>query len=74
MRITPNGAPRRLAAVTGKEDKIFPTEGVRDSYKAVEEIYNAAGAPECCRILETPKHHYWCADLVWNTITRSAKS
>lgn len=67
-------APRRLAVVTGREDKIFPLEGVRDSFKTVEEIYAAAGASDRCRLVETPSHHYWCADLAWNTINEECRA
>ena len=61
-------APRRLAVVTGQKDNIFPIDGVRESYKTVEKIYAAAGASDKCRLVETPKHHYWCEDIVWPVI------
>lgn len=66
-------APRRVAVIAGQKDDIFPIEGVRDSYKTGEKIYAAAGAADMCRLIETPMHHYWCKDLVWNAINEECK-
>ena len=66
-------APRRLMVITGKEDDIFPIEGVRESYEAVKKIYTAAGVPDLCRIVETPKGHYWCEDIVWQAINEECE-
>ncbi len=66
-------APRRLAVITGKEDRIFPIDGVRESYKTVEKIYQSAGVPDRCRIEETSKGHYWCEDIVWSVISDESK-
>ena len=67
-------APRRLAVITGKEDKIFPIDGVRESYKTVEKIYKLAGVPDHCRIEETSEGHYWCEDIVWSVINDECKN
>lgn len=61
-------APRYLTVVTGVEDDIFPIEGVRESFRTVERIFNAAGVADRCRLVETPKGHWWCEDIVWDAI------
>ncbi len=66
-------APRPIAVIAGKEDAIFPIEGVRKGYKTLSDIYAVAGAPEACRLVETPKNHWWCVDIVWETINAEAK-
>ena len=67
-------APRPFTVIAGQSDKIFPIEGVRDSYEVVKQIYAAAGAPDACRMVETPMPHWWCKDIVWDAILdRTAK-
>jgi len=66
-------APRRLAVISGQKDNIFPIEGVRRGYKTVSEIFSAAGAAENCRLVETPREHWWCVDIVWPTIREEVK-
>lgn len=61
-------APRKLTIIAGLEDKIFPIDGVRKSYGTVQKIYEKAGATDNCRLIETPKGHYWCEDIVWDAI------
>ena len=67
-------APRKLTVVAGKEDAIFPISGVRDAFKTVKKIYTAAGCSDNCRMVETPKAHWWCVDIVWNEIAEEVKS
>lgn len=66
-------APRPIAVIAGKKDDIFPIEGVREGYKTLSAIYAAAGAPDACRLVETPREHWWCVDIVWETINAEAK-
>ena len=66
-------APRPMAIIAGQLDDIFPIEGVRRGYETVKAIYAYAGAPDACRLVETPKDHWWCVDIVWNTINQEAE-
>jgi hypothetical protein len=66
-------APRPLTVVTGKEDKIFPIDGVRGGFEMVKKIYERANAKENCALIETPKAHYWCEDIVWTAIREQVK-
>ncbi|MBQ8657673.1 MAG: acetylxylan esterase [Clostridia bacterium] len=61
-------APRKFLPIAGKEDPIFPIEGVKKSFETVKEIYKRVGAEENCRLVQTPKGHWWCEDIVWSEI------
>ena len=63
-------APRKLLIVAGKEDIIFPIEGVERGYETVKKIYAKAGSPENCKLVITPKGHYWCPDIMWKNINK----
>jgi hypothetical protein len=65
--------PRRLAIVAGKEDEIFPIEGVQRGFETVKQIYSDDGAEDKCRLVVTPKPHWWCVDIVWKTINDEVK-
>lgn len=67
-------APRRLIVITGREDPIFPIDAVRASYATVEKIFDKAGVPGNCRIVETPNEHYWRPDLVWSAVKEEAEA
>lgn len=61
-------APRKLLVVAGKQDVIFPIEGVRDSYNTVEKIYRHNKAENYCMKVEHEKDHYWDVSVVWPAI------
>lgn len=61
-------APRRLLAVNGREDTIFPITGARKAFETVQAVYDEMGVSTHCRMVETPKHHYFCEDIVWDSV------
>ena len=61
-------APRKLLVVAGKKDVIFPIDGVRDSYKTVEKIYEYNKAENNCALVEHERDHYWDEAVVWSAI------
>lgn len=61
-------APRNLVLFNGKLDEIFPIEGVRKGFEVIKKIYAKSGVENNCRLVETPKDHYWCDDIVWKEI------
>lgn len=61
-------APRKLLVIAGKEDNIFPVDGVRSAFENVKKIYAAFGAEHNCKMVETDKGHWWCEDIVWDNI------
>ena len=66
-------APRPLTVIAGKEDSIFPIDGVRSSFEVAKNIYGMQGAEAYCRLVETPREHWWCVDIVWETINSQVK-
>ena len=66
-------APRSLTVVAGVEDPIFPIAGVREGFETVKAIYEKAGAPDRCHMVVTPKDHWWCEDIIWDTVDRLVK-
>lgn len=66
-------APRKLTVIAGKEDNIFPIKGVERQFEKVKDIYEKAGAKDNCKLIETPKGHWWCVDIVWEEINRLMK-
>ena len=66
-------APRSLAVIAGKDDDIFPIEGVYRGFETVKTVYADENAEDRCRLVVTPKAHWWCVDIVWNTINTECK-
>ena len=66
-------APRPIAVIAGSLDPIFPIDGVREGYATLEKIYEKAGAKDACRMEVTPREHWWCEDIVWNTINEETE-
>jgi cephalosporin-C deacetylase-like acetyl esterase len=66
-------APKKITFVAGKEDGIFPLQGVKDSFSVVQRIYKKAGAPDKCKLVETPKGHWWCKDIIWDEVKKGVK-
>jgi len=58
-------APRPLVVVAGYEDPIFPFEGVQAAFSAIQEIYEAAGATDNCRLEVGENGHRFYASLAW---------
>lgn len=65
-------APRNFIAIAGKCDDIFPINGVRRAFETVKKIYEYNNAGDNCTLIETPKDHWWCVDIVWNAIDQVA--
>lgn len=63
-------APRPLVVVAGKEDPIFPQHGVKAAFQEIERLYQAANAPDRCRLLIGPGGHRFYADLAWPVMNR----
>ena len=66
-------APRKLVLINGEKDTIFPITGVKKGYEVIKKIYKSAGCEDNCRLVVTPKSHWWCVDNVWPTILEEAK-
>ncbi len=56
-------APRPLIVVNGDKDEIFPLEAAQRSFKTVQKIYAAAGAPDACHhVIGDGGHRFFAAD------------
>lgn len=57
-------APRGLVVVAGKEDIIFPLNGVEKTYKIIESLYRASGSDNCRLVIGDSGHRFY-ADQAW---------
>jgi len=58
-------APRKLLIVAGREDGIFPIEGVWESYERAKELFEAAGVPENCKLVIGEGGHQFYPEEAW---------
>lgn len=66
-------APTELIVVTGEKDTDFPLHGVQEGFDTVRKIYKKAGCEDKCKLIVTPKGHWWCVDIVWPAILEKTK-
>ncbi len=66
-------APRPLIVVNGKEDKIFPDEGVRETFELIQRLYGASGADGGCALVTGDGGHRFYADSAWPELHRLVK-
>ncbi|HOM83896.1 MAG TPA: alpha/beta hydrolase family protein [Armatimonadota bacterium] len=58
-------APRPMLIVAGREDPIFPIEGVEEAYSRLREIYTAAGCPDRLELFVGDGGHRYYSARVW---------
>lgn len=58
-------APRVLVVVSGREDPIFPQDGVQKAYATAKEQFAAAGAPDKLSLVVGEEGHRFYADAAW---------
>jgi dienelactone hydrolase len=58
-------APRPVVVVAGETDSIFPIQGVQKAFAQLQRIYQAADAPENCRLVIGQGGHRFYADDAW---------
>ena len=61
-------APRPFIIVCGKNDNIFPLEGVKETYETVQRIYKKAGADDNCSLVIGDGGHRFYANPSWNVL------
>lgn len=66
-------APKALVVVNGKEDPIFPDEGVRESFEIIKRMYEAAGVPDKCALVTGDGGHRFYADPAWPIVKKLLK-
>jgi len=56
-------APRPVVVVAGREDDIFPIDGVRAAFEQLRRIYAAIGTEQACRlVIGEGGHRFYAAD------------
>ncbi|WP_129663148.1 alpha/beta hydrolase family protein [Phytoactinopolyspora endophytica] len=63
-------APRPLVVTTGRDDPIFPIDGVREAAGKVREIYDVFGASERVELVIGDGAHRFFADDAWPVFSR----
>ena len=58
-------APRPVVVVAGREDDIFPIDGVRLAFEQLRRIYAAAGAEDACHLVGGEGGHRFYAADAW---------
>ncbi len=61
-------APRNLIIVAGKEDIIFPIEGVKKTYEFAKELYQIAGAEEKIALVIGNEGHKYYAKAAFDAL------
>lgn len=59
-------APRPYIVVAGKEDPIFPIDGVNETFDIIKRIYKKAGAEDNCKLVVGPEGHRFYASPSWD--------
>ncbi len=63
-------APKPVVVVAGKEDDIFPINGVREAFGELKQIYAAAGAPDNCVLVEGDGGHRFYENEGWAALSK----
>jgi dienelactone hydrolase len=63
-------APRYLVVVAGKDDPIFPLNGVQKSFDLVKSLYHAANVEERCKLVIGNGAHRFYADDAWPVMNK----
>ncbi|HEV2121269.1 MAG TPA: acetylxylan esterase [Chloroflexota bacterium] len=66
-------APHPQLIVNGKEDPIFPIDGVQEAFARTQQIYAAAGAPDAVQLYVGDGGHRYYAAPVWPWLAESLR-
>ena len=64
-------APRWFRAIAGKDDPIFPINGVRESFGHLKKVYGVAGADDHCELYVGDGGHRYYSDGVWPFVRKA---
>ncbi len=65
--------PRKVVFINGSQDGVFTIRGTKKAFETAKAVYEKAGVPDNCKLVITPKDHYWCDDIVWESINEMIK-
>jgi len=63
-------APKPLVIVAGRQDPIFPFNGVQEAFEHLRTIYKAAGAENLCRLVVGEGEHRFYAREGWGEMLK----
>lgn len=63
-------APKPVVIVAGKEDFIFPIQGVRQAFHHLQRIYSASGAAGNCQLVVGDRGHRFYAEQAWPVLMK----
>ncbi|NLC43007.1 MAG: hypothetical protein GX783_01860 [Clostridiales bacterium] len=63
-------APRHFVLVCGKDDKIFPLDGVEKTFELTKSLYKTAGVEDRCVLVVGEEGHRFYADQSWPIMNR----
>jgi dienelactone hydrolase len=58
-------APKPVVIVSGRDDEISPLQDVQQAFNSLQKIYQAAGAPDNCRLVVGEGGHRFYEDEGW---------
>ncbi len=64
-------APKPLVIVHGREDHLFPIRSAQRTFREIQSIYKAAGAPKSCVLAIGSGGHRYYPDLAWPALLRT---
>ena len=67
-------APRYLVIVAGREDPIFPINGVKKSYELAKSLFQVAGAEDHCKLVVGEGGHRFYAEDAWPVMNAFIKN
>ena len=67
-------APRKLIIINGQTDTGFLVEGARRGFETVKAVYKKENKEEQCKLIITPKGHWWCVDIIWPEMKKAFES
>jgi len=67
-------APTPAVIVCGREDPIFPLDGVLEGFETVKAVYAAVGVPDACRLVIGPGGHRFYPDEAWPVFAEIMKN
>lgn len=66
-------APRSLIVVAGKDDVIFPIDGVKKTFEIIKSAYKKSGAEDSCNLVVGNGGHQFYPEDVWPIVQNDIK-
>lgn len=67
-------APKPVVIVAGRQDTIFPIQGVRKAFSDLQKIYKACGAKKHCHLVVGDEGHRFYAEKAWPVMIKEIRN